>query len=311
MTSGSERGQLVALTGATGFVGGAIAQGLVQQGHRLRVLARQATRLPPKLDAEVVTGDLLDVRVLDALVAGVDSVVHCAGVTRGVTQEQFDAVNVTGTLRLAHRVVARGHVPFLLISSLAARTPQVSAYARSKRGAEDALRKTPGLQWAAMRPPAVYGPAADEILALLRWMKRGFVFVPGDPESRFSLIHADDIATAVSAWLANPDFKGPFDVDDHQDDGYSWTEFTRVAEQVFKRPIRIVRPPAAMLDTAAFLSQAWGRAWGGSPALTVDKLRQLRFPDWVCDDRRFSEQTGWNPAIELQAGLEALRKLLD
>ena len=91
MTSGSERGQLVALTGATGFVGGAIAQGLVQQGHRLRVLARQASRLPPKLDAEVVTGDLLDVRVLDALVAGVDSVVHCAGVTRGVTQEQFDA----------------------------------------------------------------------------------------------------------------------------------------------------------------------------------------------------------------------------
>lgn len=310
MMEGSERGQLVALTGATGFVGGAIARGLVAQGHRLRVLARDPARLPPQLPAEVVSGDLLDTAVLDALVAGVDAVVHCAGVTRGVTREQFDAVNVTGTLRLAHRIVGRGNAPFLLISSLAARTPQVSAYAQSKRSAEDALRRTPGLKWAAMRPPAVYGPGAQEIVELLRWMARGMVFLPGDPESRFSLIHADDVAGAVGAWLANTDFTGPFDVDDLQPQGYSWTDLVEVAQRLFRRRIRMIRPPATLLDAAAFASQIWGRAWGTSPALTPDKLRQLRFPDWVCDDHSFSEQTGWRPEVKLEPGLAAMRKEL-
>lgn len=310
MTPGSDGGRLVALTGATGFVGGAIARGLVDQGYRMRVLARDPARLPPTLGAEVVAGDLLDTAVLDALVAGVDAVVHCAGVTRGVTREQFDAVNVTGTLRLAHRVVARGNSPFLLISSLAARVPQVSAYARSKRSAEDLLRRTPGLKWAAMRPPTVYGPGAQEVTELLRWMARGVAFVPGDPEARFSLIHADDVATAVGAWLENTDFTGPFDVDDHHPDGYSWKEFVAVARRVFKRRIRMVRPPAGLLDIAAFFSELWGRAAGTSPALTPDKLRQLRFPDWVCDDQRFSEQTGWRPAMALEPALEALRQHL-
>jgi nucleoside-diphosphate-sugar epimerase len=310
MTSGSASSQLVALTGATGFVGGAIARALIRQGYRVRVLARSASRLPTDLDAEVLTGDLLDATVLDALVAGVDSVVHCAGVTRGVTQEQFDVVNVTGTLRLAHRVVARGQVPFLLISSLAARSPQVSAYARSKRGAEDLLRRTPGLQWAAMRAPAVYGPGAKEIVSLVRWMSRGLLFIPGDTESRFSLIHADDLAEAVCAWLSNPEFKGPFEVDDHHDEGYSWMDFHAVAQDVFKRHIRIVRPPGPLLGVAALLSETWGRAWGGSPALTTDKLRQLRFPDWVCDDRRFAEACDWRPAIDLHDGLAAMRERL-
>lgn len=310
MISGSERGQLVALTGATGHVGGAIARGLAKSGYRLRVLARSPARLPPKIDAEVVTGDLLDAGVLDALVAGVDAVVHCAGVTRGATQQHFDAVNVTGTVRLAHRVVARGNAPFLLISSLAARVPQVSAYARSKRSAEDLLKRTPGLQWAAMRPPAVYGPGGQEMLGLLRWMTRGLFFVPGDMDSRFSLIHEDDVAAAVAAWLAHPEFTGPFDVDDQCPDGYSWKEFAGIAEEVFARRIRVVRPPALLLDVPAALSQFWGRCWGTRPALTPDKLRQLRFPDWVCDDRRFSEQTGWRPAVELKPGLEALREAL-
>lgn len=310
MTSGSEPAQLVALTGATGHVGGAIARGLVQRGYRLRVLVRSPDRLPPKLDADVVTGDLLDAGVLDALVAGVDAVVHCAGVTRGATPQQFDAVNVTGTLRLAHRVVARGNAPFLLISSLAARVPQVSAYAQSKRSAEDLLKRTPGLQWAAMRPPAVYGPGGDEILALLRWMTRGLLFVPGDTDARFSLIHEDDVAAAVAAWLTHPEFSGPFDVDDHHPDGYSWKEFSGIAEEVFARRIRLLQPPAILLDVPAAVSQFWGRCWGTSPALTPDKLRQLRFPDWVCDDQRFSAQTGWQPAIQLKQGLEALRESL-
>lgn len=310
VTSGPDRPQLVALTGATGCVGGAIARSLANSGYRLRVLARSPERLPPKIDAEVVTGDLLDAGVLDALVAGADAVVHCAGATRGATQHHFDAVNVTGTVRLAHRVVARGNAPFLLISSLAARVPQVSAYARSKRSAEDLLKRTPGLQWAAMRAPAVYGPGSEELLAVLRWMNRGWFFVPGDIDSRFSLIHEDDVASAVAAWLEHPEFTGPFDVDDQHPDGYSWKEFARIAEEAFGRRIRVVQPPGILLDVPAAVSQFWARCWGTRPALTPDKLRQLRFPDWVCDERRFSEQTGWRPAIDIKQGLEGLREQL-
>jgi nucleoside-diphosphate-sugar epimerase len=301
---------LVALTGATGFVGGAIARRLQGSGRKLRLLVRSPSRLPQDLDAEVLTGDVLDASSLNALVAGVDAVVHCAGLTRAAVAEQFEAVNAASTLRLAHRVVAQGQAPLLLISSLAARSPQLSAYARSKRNAEEALRRTPGLRWAALRAPAVYGRGGKEVLAMLRWMGRGFAFVPGAADARFSLVHEDDLAAAVDSWLDHMDFTGAFDIDDQQPDGYSWTELVSLAAEVFGRRIRVVQLPAMLLDIPAAVNQAWARWWGTAPALTPDKLRQLRFPDWVCDDQRFAEQTGWRPVIDLRRGLEDLKALV-
>ena len=59
-----------------------------------------------------------------------------------------------------------------------------------------------GLDWAIVRPPAVYGPGDKETLELFRMAKLGLMLMP--PKGRVSVIHVDDLARLLLA-LAEPD----------------------------------------------------------------------------------------------------------
>ena len=105
--------------------------------------------------------------------------VHGAGAVRGNSQADFDRVNVTGTATLLDAIADLPSPPrILLLSSLAAREPQLSWYAHSKREGEQQLEKHPRLDWVILRPPAVYGPGDREMLPLFQAMSRGSALVP-------------------------------------------------------------------------------------------------------------------------------------
>jgi len=113
-------GTVVALTGATGFVGRHILAGLQRAGVRTRLLVRNPARLPPtRENTEIVEGQLSDSAALSRLAAGAYSVIHCAGSVRGATRAQFDLVNVSGARDCARIARDAGVSRFLLISSLA------------------------------------------------------------------------------------------------------------------------------------------------------------------------------------------------
>src|SRR5262249_56904563 len=98
---------------------------------------------------------------LRTLVAGADAVVHAAGLIKARHPAEFDAVNRDGTARVS---ALAPDARFLLLSSLAAREPQLSAYAASKRAAEEVVASRAG-PWLAVRAPAGYGPGDREALA--------------------------------------------------------------------------------------------------------------------------------------------------
>jgi len=110
----------IAVTGATGFVGPHLVAALARRGWTLRLLIRRWTPLPSLagVDAEIVWGDLADETALRALVAGVDAMVHAAGLIKARDAGDFQAVNGEGTARLSALAT---DVPFVLLSSLAAR----------------------------------------------------------------------------------------------------------------------------------------------------------------------------------------------
>ncbi len=175
----------LAITGATGFIGAALLRKLAGHGWRVRALYRTRTGAMPGIrtdnDMQWIQGSLADSESVARLVQGAEAVIHCAGAVRGASQEQFDRVNVAGVARLARAARHSRPMPrFLLISSLAAREPQLSFYAASKRGGEEVLRSTAqGMPWCVLRPPAVYGPGDREMRpAVLRrcWAEpwRGF-----------------------------------------------------------------------------------------------------------------------------------------
>ena len=306
----AERQPVVALTGATGFVGTALRQQLVASGYRVRALYRPRPGRVVKdtPGVEWIPGDLADHVALATLVKGADAFVHCAGSVRGARRADFDRVNEQGvldTVRAAHG--EPGCRRYLLISSLAAREPQLSDYAGSKWRGERALEANAGrLAWTALRPPAVYGPGDREMLPLFQGMARGLAPIPGDGKGRFSLIHVADLATAVVAWLATGGDSGnTYELDDGHENGYDWDTVLATASRVLRgnAPIRRLTIPASLLRLVGGVNLAAARVFGYAPMLTLGKVREVTHADWVADGTAFEHVTGWRPVFGFERGL--------
>lgn len=309
----------VAVTGATGFIGGRIVERLLQDGWGVRALVRgaadalEARRAPEARGATTVVGSLEDENSLIRLITGACAVVHCAGAVRAPRRDAFDAVNVRGTARLVAAAAAGEPAPrFVLISSLAAREPHLSAYAASKKAGEDALcAGATGAGWCIIRPPAVYGPGDRMTLALFRQIARGFVCAPAGDGHRFSLLYVDDLAAAVSALLAGPSSGSPWghswagerlELDDGRPGGYSWAEIADIAAGVLGRPVRRVPVGKPVLWAPAAVGSAWARATGRVPMLTLGKLRELFHRNWVAKRRPTALLRGWAPHVRFDEG---------
>jgi nucleoside-diphosphate-sugar epimerase len=303
----------IALTGATGFIGNRVARRLVANGYKLQALTRitsDRSRLSG-LNIHWVEGALEDLGSLKRLVYGVDAVIHCAGAVRGATQAHFDRLNVDGVARLVQSISEQHPVPrFLLISSLAAREPEISPYASSKRQGEVVLTaQSVKIPWTVFRPPAVYGPGDREMLPLMRWMARGIAFVLGSGDTRFSMLYVDDLAEAIRHWLLDDStHEQVFELHDGHPGGYSWQDVIGTFERLRVKRVRRVHVPAAIVRIAATLNFIAARTLGYEPMLTPAKLRELSHPNWVCENDAITRETGWTPHVSLEDGL---RRTLD
>lgn len=302
----------LAVTGATGFIGQALCSHLIKEGFSVSALVRDVSRASTLIDANVtlVPGSLDDTESLHTLLKNCDAVIHCAGAVRGQSQEDFNRTNVQGTARLLEAVNNQTKVPkFLLISSLAAREPELSWYAQSKYLAEQRLHSEPGtLDWAILRPPPVYGPGDKEMLPIFKAMVRGIAPVPGDTGARTSLVHVDDVVSAITALLHLTQFeRATYTLDDGKINGYDWTEMADEVAAVWHCKVRLVRIPAALLNAFASINLTLSKILGYAPMLTPAKLRELRHPDWVVSNTEITAATGWQPHISFKTGLEKLR----
>jgi nucleoside-diphosphate-sugar epimerase len=299
----------IAVTGATGFIGGAIVQDLARTGHRIRVLVRPKsigkTKYLPN-SVEVIEGDLSEQTNISDLIGGVDTIIHCAGAVRGGTESAFMRINEDAVRSLVNGAARESTLTrFLLVSSLAASSPEVSPYAASKRAGEDVLNAMNSRTTATIfRPPAVYGPGDTELLPLFKAMSRGFAPIWGVAEQRFSLIYINDFVAAVSCWVADPNPPaGIYELHDGRPDGYSMPDVVALAEDVLQRRIRSIPIPAVVMNSLAQSNLKLARLLGYEPMLTPWKLRELRHPRWVCDNGAITRAFGWQPQVELADGL--------
>ncbi|NQX89618.1 MAG: NAD(P)H-binding protein [Halioglobus sp.] len=302
--------QLVAITGATGFIGTSLRQQLLQQGFRVRALVRKSARANGLASAGVdpVVGDLDNSAALATLVADCDAVIHAAGAVRGNSQADFDRVNVSGTAGLLQAVAAQSAPPrLLLLSSIVAREPGLSWYSHSKRKGEKLLEEQHAVPWTILRPPAVYGPGDKEMLPIFRWMQRGVALVPGSPEARNSLIHVSDLVDAIASCLRSDAAIGQImPLCDGRENGYSWHELASIASERWSRHVRMATIPHWLLDAVAIANSRIARVTGTAPMLTQSKLRELRHEDWVTENGAITSTTGWTPRVELLQGLQDL-----
>jgi UDP-glucose 4-epimerase len=290
---------VLALTGATGFVGQAVVDEALRRGISVRALARREQHTRPGV--EWIRGDLADERALTALVQGASAVLHVAGVVNTPDPRGFHLGNVAGTEALLEATKEVGPERLVFVSSLAAREPRLSAYGRSKRGAEDAVEAS-GLAWTIVRPPAIYGPRDREILDLFKAARWGIVPMP---PGRASIIHVDDLARLLLDLAAGQasDGRGQiYEPDDGRPSGWSNRELAQAIGKAMGRKVWSPKVSRQVLERVAALD---GRLRGARAKLTLDRIGYMSHPDWVSRPDKAPPASLWRPRIGTPEGLEA------
>ncbi len=296
----------VAVTGASGFIGGRVVEQLQRGGWQVKALARRRPVVASD-GVETVPGSLDDRQSLERLVQGADAVVHIAGLIKARTRREFFRSNATGTKRLTEVVAEEAPAARLVyVSSLAAREPQLSDYAASKRAGEAALAEAAGdVSWSIVRPPAVYGPGDRETLPFFRWVKRGIGPILGSADARFSLLHADDLAAAIGVLLEESHSGLVFEPDDGQAGGHSWENLVTVAAEQLGATVRHFYVPTRLIQAVGALNFALRVIPGYVPMLTPGKARELCHDNWVCNAKSTIGQTSWRPCLSIRSGFAA------
>jgi nucleoside-diphosphate-sugar epimerase len=298
---------LVALTGATGFIGQYLLKELPSRGYRLRVLLRRPTMLPEGC-ASAVIGDLAKPYNMAEALSGVDAVIHSAGIAStmsGLPEDDYRLFNTEATVRFA-RAAERARVKrFVFLSSIRAQsgptaegvlteesTPQpTDAYGRSKLAAEQGLAET-ALDWVALRLALVYGPGVEGNMARLIKLARSPYPLPlAGLKAEHSLLALDNLVEAVDKVLAAQEpLKRPLIVADPKP--LTLGGIIAAMRQGLGRRAALFYVPKPLLKTAL---RAAGHSEGYEPL----------FGSLVADPSALA-RLNWVPRVDTTAGLAAL-----
>ncbi len=294
---------MLAVTGATGFVGQAVLDRAHASGIAVRALARKAQA--PRAGVEWVIGDLDDKAALAALLAGAEAVIHIAGVVNAPDPTQFEAGNVKGTMGVIEASLAAGVQRFVHVSSLSAREPDLSAYGASKARAEKLVRAS-GLDWTIVRPPGIYGPRDVDYFEMFRLARWGIMPVP-PREGRASIIHVDDLARLLLALVPGGEDVSHrvFEPDDGHKHGWSHYELARAIGWAMGRRPWVVHLSRPSLERAA---RADRLVRGSRARLTPDRVGYMSHPDWVVSPFDRPPASLWTPEVPTREGLKAAAK---
>lgn len=300
----------ILVTGASGFVGRALVTDLAKAGHSVRAAMRQPADVFARSVEVVAVSDLTRPVEWRALLRGMETVVHLAGIAHvgpGIAEEAYDRVNRLATAELAASAKAIGIRHLVFMSSIRAqagpssttvlhetdRPEPTDAYGRSKLAAEEAVHSA-GVPFTILRPVLIYGSGVKGNLArLIALSKKRWPLPLGLCRNRRSLLARENLIGAIHSALRLPAARG---------------ETYIVADPA----------PLTLAEIVGALREGEGRAPGLLPvpplliALAANALgraeewRRLGGP-MIADPGKLLA-AGWKPTIESRAGLMALTR---
>ncbi len=277
-------GQLIVVTGATGFVGGRLVSALSQRGHEVIAFGRRpAPMLPNYQRWDISVGPIDPPRAVDA-------VVHCAGlVSDWGSPSAFVAANVIGTRHVLQSFAAAPR--FVYVSTASVYDPASSTirlteaapyarsylnnYARTKMLAECEIRGS-GRPSIILRPHAVYGPGDTTLLPRLLAARRfGHLLMAGNGRNVVSITHVDNLVQAIVRAIEGPLDQGIFNIAD---------ALTAPLDTVLRTLLRRLGLPQCVVYVPRAVAWPAARALDGvyrslglrhAPLLTPYMVRQL------------------------------------
>jgi nucleoside-diphosphate-sugar epimerase len=313
------------VTGASGFLGGRLAQALAQGGDAVRVLARRTSGLShlAAVRPEVVRGDLDDPAALEEAVRGVDVVYHCAALSYDWgSWREFEAANVRGVENLA-RAASRSpslerfvHVSSSDVYGYPERPcdengPLVDTglpYNRSKVMGERILWRYHAagrLPLTVIRPVTIYGPRSkDIVLEVVKMLRAGGMALVDRGDAPAGLTFVDSaVAALVAAARTSKALGQAYNVRDGGDE--TWRDYvSALADGLGLRrpwldlPGALASAAASALEGVHHLVRARSR-----PLLTRHSVLLLR-RDQGFPIAKAAAHLGFAPAVGFAEGID-------
>ena len=242
---------VVAITGATGFVGRYIVRELLDRGHGVRLLARDPARLPfAATGLTVVPGTLTDAAAIARLVEGADSVIHLVGIIAETGDATFQAVHVDGARTVARAAREAGVRRLVHMSAVGARPdPAATPYHRSKAAGEDAVRQA-GIRHVILRPALIAGRESVPISLLAR-LHRLLPAIPvfGAADFPMQPVWIGDVAAVFAAAAEGTADDGVYEIGGP--DRITYAEFVRAIGRATRHRRPLVPIPLGLARLAA------------------------------------------------------------
>jgi acetylornithine/succinyldiaminopimelate/putrescine aminotransferase/nucleoside-diphosphate-sugar epimerase len=324
------RDDVCLITGASGFIGGHLAERLVQEGHQVRCLVRASsnTSLLDQLDVEIAVGDLTSARSLAGAAEGCSYVFHCGAlVSDWATTNEITRINVEGTQNLLAASVGASVRRFIHFSTTdvygypgcAAVDESHTAtrfrnwYAQTKLRAEGEVRRAAGahdLEAVILRPATVYGPRSTEVVGeMARAIRGGNMLLVDGGRAVAGLCYVDNLIDAAVLALRHEAAPGhAFNVSDGL--GITWKEFTdALAEGLGCSKVRW-SVPYWMANSVGFSLEHGYRLLRRTTRLKTPPLLSRQAVHVMGTNQDFSnrkarELLGWEPRVDYPTGLEA------
>jgi uncharacterized protein YbjT (DUF2867 family) len=191
----------VLLTGATGFIGRALAQALEQRGHAVVRVQRR-----PAAAGEVVQADFAAVPARDwwlPRLAGIDAVVNAVGILREQPGQSFRALHHEAPAELFRACAQAGVRCVVQVSALGADASATSRYHLSKKSADDVLRALP-LAGAIVQPSLVYGPGGTSAALFNKLAVAPVLPFPQAGRMAVQPVHIDDLVQGIVQLVEAP-----------------------------------------------------------------------------------------------------------
>ena len=318
---------LTLLTGATGFVGSAVARTLLARGHRLRVLVRAGSdrRNLAGLDCAEVIGDLGDAASLAAAVAGCRYVVHVAADYRiwVPDPEAMLRANVEGTVALMRAALAAGVERVVYCSSVAALGLRgdgvpgdettsvdpaaiVGVYKRSKYAAEREVRRLireEGLPAVIVNPAAPVGPRDIKPTPTGRMIADAAAGrMPAYIDTGLCVVHVDDVAEGHALALERGRIGELYILGG---ENLSLAAVLGLVAAASGRRAPRIRLPAGLLWPVALVCEGLAMVAGIEPLVTRDHLRMARKKMFFSSAKAMAE-LGYRPRPAREAVADAV-----